>query len=302
MTGGIADERYFLRVPLRLGLPKGSLQEATFALFDRAGFHVSVASRSYQPTIDDPTIDPVLLRPQEIPRFIEAGIIDAGLTGQDWMADCRAQLHEVCVLQYSKVSNNPIRIVLAVHNDSPFQSVTDLKGATVATEYMNLTRDYLSRHGVDAKVEFSWGACEVKVPTVVEAIVVNTETGNSLRAHNLRILDQLMESRTVLVCSAAAWADDSKRAKLESLRILLEGAMAAASRVGLKMNVPVALRQKVVEMLPALTSPTVTPLDNEDWCAMEVILKEAEARDLIPRLKQAGATGLVEYPLNKVVD
>jgi len=289
-------------MPLRLGLPKGSLQEATFALFGRAGFHVSVASRSYQPTIDDATIDPVLLRPQEIPRFIEAGIIDAGLTGQDWMADCRASLREVCVLQYSKASTNPIRIVLAVHNDSPFQTVADLNGATVATEYMNLTRDYLAQHGVDAKVEFSWGACEVKVPTVVEAIVVNTETGNSLRAHNLRILDQLMESRTVLVCSSSAWVDEVKRAKLESLRILLEGAMAAASRVGLKMNVPVRLRQQVAEMLPSLTSPTVTPLEDEAWCAMEVILKEHEARDLIPRLKQAGATGLVEYPLNKVVD
>ncbi|MES1147480.1 MAG: ATP phosphoribosyltransferase [bacterium] len=287
---------------LRLGLPKGSLQEATFALFGRAGFHAAVASRSYQPTIDDPTIDPVLLRPQEIPRFIEAGIIDAGLTGQDWVADCRSDLQEICVLQYSKATSNPIRIVVAVHQDSPYQSSADLNGTTIATEYLNLTKDHLTSQGVQAKVEFSWGACEVKVPSVVEAIVVNTETGNSLRAHNLRIIDQIMESRTVLVCSHSAWADSEKRAKLESLRILLEGAMAAASRVGLKMNVPVGLRHEIASMLPALKAPTVTPLEDADWCAMEVILHEKEARDLIPRLKQAGATGLVEYPLNKVVD
>lgn len=287
---------------LRLGLPKGSLQDATFALFGRAGFHASLAPRSYQPTIDDPEIDPVLLRPQEIPRFIEAGIIDAGLTGQDWMADCRADLREICVLQYSKATGNPIKIVVAVHEDSPYQCVADLSGTTIATEYMNLTRDHLARNGVEAKVEFSWGACEVKVPSVVEAIVVNTETGNSLRAHDLRVIDQVMESRTVLVCSGATWDDEAKRAKLESLRILLEGAMAAASRVGLKMNVPVALRHEVAAMLPALKAPTVTPLEDADWCAMEVILHEREARDLIPRLKLAGATGLVEYPLNKVVD
>lgn len=289
-------------MPLRLGIPKGSLQEATFQLFGRAGYHISVASRSYQPTIDDPTIDPVLLRPQEIPRFIDGGVIDAGLTGQDWVADCRVKLREVCILQYSKATSNPIKIVLAVHNESPYRSIKDLKDCTLATEYENLTLDFLEKNEVNCRVEFSWGACEVKVPSVVEGIVVNTETGNSLRAHNLRIIEQIMESRTVLVCSEAAWQDPEKREKLESLKVLLEGAMAARSKVGLKMNVPLAVQTQVLAMLPSLNSPTVTPLADRDWCAVEVILSEIEARDLIPKLKAVGACGLVEYPLNKIID
>lgn len=286
---------------LRLGLPKGSLEEATFSLFGKAGYQLRVASRSYQPVIDDPEIEPILLRPQEIPRFLEDGIIDAGLTGLDWITDCNADLHEICELRYSKLTTNPIRIVLAVHNDSPYQSAADLAGQRVATEYLRLTNRFFEGKGVEAQVEFSWGACEVKVPTLVEAIVVNTETGSSLRAHNLRIIETLLESTTRFACNHQAWADPWKREKLENLGTLLTGAMNAAHLVGLKMNVPPGSRDQVLALLPSLNTPTVSPLAQEGWVAAEVILSEREARELIPQLKRAGATGLVEYPLNKVI-
>lgn len=286
---------------LRLGLPKGSLEEATFSLFGKAGYQLRVASRSYQPVIDDPEIEPILLRPQEIPRFLEDGIIDAGLTGLDWITDCNADVHEICELRYSKLTTNPIRIVLAVHNDSPYQSAADLAGQRVATEYLRLTNRFFEGKGVEAQVEFSWGACEVKVPTLVEAIVVNTETGSSLRAHNLRIIETLLESTTRFACNHQAWADPWKREKLENLGTLLTGAMNAAHLVGLKMNVPPGSRDQVLALLPSLNTPTVSPLAQEGWVAAEVILSEREARELIPQLKRAGATGLVEYPLNKVI-
>jgi ATP phosphoribosyltransferase len=286
---------------LKLGLPKGSLQEATFALFARAGFSIKVSSRSYQPVIDDDTIDPILLRPQEIPIYLADGVIDAGLTGADWIADSGAHVHEVCELRYSKLTNNPIRVVLAVHQDSPIQSATDLQGKRIATEYVRLTERYLAQHGAQAHVEFSWGACEVKVPTLVDAIVVNTETGNSLRAHNLRIVDTLLTSTTRFAASQAAMADEWKREKIESLEILLTGAMNAAKLVGLKMNLPVAQRDEILGILPSLKNPTLSPLADPEWVAAEVILSEREVRDLIPALKRAGATGLVEYPLNKVI-
>lgn len=286
---------------LRLGLPKGSLQDATFALFQRAGYDVKVASRSYHPVIDDPEIEPVLLRPQEIPRYLEDGLIDAGLTGHDWISDCGADLHEISELCYSKLTSNPIRVVLAVHNDSPYEQAEDLNGKTVATEYMRLTQRFFAERGVDVRVEFSWGACEVKVPDLVEAIVVNTETGSSLRAHNLRIIETLLTSTTRFVANRGAWADDAKREKLENLAILLDGAMNASRLVGLKMNVPVDAQRQVHALLPSLQNPTISPLADPDWVAMEVILSEHDSRDLIPRLKRAGATGLVEYPLNKVV-
>jgi ATP phosphoribosyltransferase len=260
---------------LKLGLPKGSLQEATFALFERAGFNIRVSSRSYQPVVDDETIEPILLRPQEIPLYLQQGVIDAGLTGADWVADTGADLHEVCELRYSKLTTNPIRVVLAVHQDSPFQSVKDLQGKRIATEYVRLTERYLATNETEAKVDFSWGACEVKVPTLVDAIVVNTETGNSLKAHNLRIIETLLTSTTRFVANHEAMADEWKRERIESLEILLTGAMNAAKLVGLKMNLP---------------------------CAQQAqILGEREVRDLIPALKRAGATGLVEYPLNKVI-
>jgi ATP phosphoribosyltransferase len=288
---------------LRLGLPKGSLQDATFQLFGKAGFDVKVSSRSYEPVIDDEAIDPVLLRPQEIPRYIQEGVIDAGLTGLDWIVNNDAQLflHEICELRYSKITNNPIRIVLAVHHDSPYQEAEDLRHKTIATEYVNLAKKYFSSKDVSVSVEFSWGACEVKVPSLVEAIVVNTETGSSLRAHNLRIIDTLLTSTTRFVCSQSAWSDSAKREKLESLEILLTGAMNASRLVGLKMNVPVSQQAVVEAVLPSLQNPTVSPLADPNWIAMEVIIDSKVCRDLIPALKKAGATGLVEYPLNKVI-
>ena len=298
---------------LKLGLPKGSLQEPTFALFDRAGYSIKVSSRSYQPVIDDDTIEPVLLRPQEIPLYVQQGIdpariirvqqgiLDAGLTGKDWIEDNEADVHEVCELRYSKLTNNPIRVVLAVHDDSPVRSVQDLRGMRIASEYVRLTQRYLAKNGVEAAVEFSWGADEVKVPTLVDAIVVNTETGNSLRAHNLRIVDTLLTSTTRFVASPAAWADDWKRERIESLEILLTGAMNAARLVGLKMNLPIGRKDEILALLPSVSSPTLSPLADPHWLAAETILSEREVRDLIPSLKRAGATGLVEYPLNKVI-
>lgn len=286
---------------LKLGLPKGSLQDATFSLFSKAGFEFKISSRSYQPVVNDEEIEPILLRPQEIPVYIAQGVIDAGLTGADWIADTGADLHELCELRYSKLTNNPIRVVLAVHNDSPIQSVKDMQGRRIATEYERLTRRYLQANDVDAHVEFSWGACEVKVPTLVDAIVVNTETGNSLRAHNLRIIETLLTSTTRFVCNHAAWEEPWKREKLESLQILLTGAMNAAKLVGLKMNLPRAQQDEILGILPALKQPTLSPLADPEWVAAEVILNEREVRELIPQLKRAGATGLVEYPLNKVI-
>ena len=286
---------------LKLGLPKGSLQEATFNLFEKAGYNFRTSSRSYQPVVDDPEIEPILLRPQEIPTYIEQGIIDAGLTGADWIADTGASVHEICELRYSKLTNNPIRIVLAVHNDSPFQSARDLDGKRVATEYVRLASRFFSDQKVNVDVDFSWGACEVKVPQLVDAIVVNTETGSSLRAHNLRIIETLLTSTTRFVCGNAAWEDEWKRQKLEAMEILLTGAMNASKMVGLKMNVPVASQASILGLLPSLQNPTISPLADPTWVAAEVILEEVQVRDLIPKLKRAGATGLVEYPLNKVI-
>ncbi|MBI5707299.1 MAG: ATP phosphoribosyltransferase [Armatimonadetes bacterium] len=286
---------------LKLGLPKGSLQEATFSLFQRAGFAFHISSRSYQPVVDDPEIEPVLLRPQEIPQYVADGVIDAGLTGHDWVMDCGVDVHEVCELRYSKLTSNPIRVVMAVHNDAPYRTAEDLRGKRLATEYVRLTERFLEAKGVAAQVEFSWGACEVKVPSLVDAIVVNTETGSSLRAHNLRIIETLLTSTTRLVCGHGVWADSDKRHKLESLEILLTGAMNASRLVGLKMNVPMASKDVVLGLLPALQNPTLSPLADSEWVAAEVILSEKEVRDLIPALKRAGATGIVEYPLNKVI-
>jgi ATP phosphoribosyltransferase len=277
------------------------LQEATFSLFARAGFTMKVDSRSYQPTVDDSEIEPILLRPQEIPKYLESGVIDAGLTGLDWIEDTGADVQLVTKLQYSKATNRVIRIVLAVAQDSDIQSVKDLEGKRIATEYQGIAADYLSRNGVNAEVDFSWGACEVKVGTVADAIIVNTETGNSLRAHNLRIVEEILQSTTQFVCSKAAWSDSWKREKIESLEILLTGAMNAARLVGLKMNVPKAKEEAILDLLSFIDSPTISPLRNSEWVAVEVILDESKVRSLIPKLKREGATGLVEYPLNKVI-
>lgn len=286
---------------LKLGLPKGSLQDATFKLFAQAGWSIRVDARSYQPVVDDPEISALLIRPQEIPRYLEDGIIDAGLTGRDWIEDCGADVREICELAYSKATRNPIRIVLAAGQDTAIQGPKDLAGARIATEYVRLTERYLEQHGVSARVEFSWGACEVKVPALADAIVVNTETGSSLRAHNLRIVDTLLTSTTRFVCNHGAWEDPFKRGKIENLAMLLTGALNAGDLVGLKMNVARADFDAVIAQLPSLKNPTVSPLYGDAGYAIEIIVEEKLARDLIPRLKRAGAEGLVEYPLNKVV-
>lgn len=292
---------------LKLGLPKGSLQDATFKLFEKAGWTIRVDSRSYQPTIDDPELTGILIRPQEIPRYLEDGILDVGLTGKDWIEDNGVDVHEVCELTYSKVTRNAIRVVLAAQENPPagvqrVESVQDLAGKRIATEYVRLTERYLAANGItDANVEFSWGADEVKVPVLADAVVVNTETGSSLRAHQLRIVDTLLTSTPRLVANHTAWADPEKRAKIENLAMLLTGALNADTLVGLKMNVAAEKMDAVISQLPSLKKPTVSPLYGESGFAIEIIIEEKAARDLVPRLKRAGAEGIVEYPLNKVI-
>lgn len=287
---------------LRLGLPKGSLQEATFSLFRKAGWDFKIPSgRSYEPISDDAELEAVLLRPQEIPLYVQDGVLDAGITGYDWIQDCGANVREVSELQYSKTTRNPIRVVIAVHNDSPIRSIHDLQGKRIATEYVRLTQRYLQQRGIDAHVEFSWGACEVKVPHLVDAIVVNTETGSSLRAHNLRILEVILYSTTRLIANHTAWQDPFKREKIESLALMLQGALNAEQMVGLKMNVHESNLDAVLAELPALRKPTLSPLSDKGWYAVETILDESRVREIIPKLRKAGAEGLVEYPLNKVI-
>lgn len=287
---------------LKLGIPKGSLQEATFAFFKKAGFEFRMSSgRSYHPSVDDPELEPLLIRPQEIPRYVEQGILDAGLTGKDWIEDNRSQIVEVAEFVYSKATLNPIRVVLAASNGSAIESAKDLEGKRIATEYVRLTERYLEQHGVHATVEFSWGACEIKVPDLVDAIVVNTETGSSLRAHNLKIVDTLLTSTTRFIVNTVAWEDAWKRDKVENITLLLRGALNAEQLVGLKMNVACANLNAVTALLPALKNPTISPLSNPDWVALEIIVTENAVRDLLPALKRAGAEGLVEYPLNKVI-
>lgn len=286
---------------LKIGLPKGSLQEATFDLFKKAGFELHVSLRSYEPTVDDPELEPWLIRPQEIPRYVQDGILDVGISGKDWIEDNGAEVVEVADLTYSKVTRNPVRVVLAVQESSPIESVKDLQGKRIATEYVRLTERYLQQHGVQASVEFSWGACEVKVPVLADAIVVNTETGSSLRAHNLRIVDTLLVSTPRLIANKEAWQDTWKREKTENIAMLLTAALNAGALVGLKMNVERANLPAVLSVLPALKNPTISPLSDEKWVAVETILEQKQVRDLIPQLKRAGAQGLVEYPLNKVI-
>lgn len=259
------------------------------------------SGRSYHPVVDDTELDPLLIRPQEIPRYVEQGILDVGLTGKDWIEDNGSHVVEVDDFTYSKATLNPIRIVLAAPNGSSIQSAADLSGKRIATEYVRLTERYLKSHGVTAHVEFSWGACEVKVPELADAIVVNTETGSSLRAHDLKIVDTILTSTTRLIANKAAWEDGWKRAKTENIAMLLRGALNAEQLVGLKMNVNRANLQAVNALLPALKKPTLSPLSDSDWVALEIIVEERVVRDLLPNLKRAGAEGLVEYPLNKVI-
>jgi len=286
---------------LKLGLPKGSLETATIDLFRRAGFNITTSSRSYFPAIDDPEIECMLIRAQEMARYVEDGVLDAGLTGHDWVRETEAQVETVADLIYAKQSFGKVRWVLAVPESSPFHHVRDLEGKVIATELVAATRRYLESHGVKAKVEFSWGATEVKPPELADAIVEVTETGSSLRANKLRIIETVLESNTQLIANIDSWKDGWKRRKLEDVRMLLESAINALGKVGLMLNVRKDCLPAVLAVLPALKNPTVSTLSDGDWVAVNTILDEVQVRTLIPRLKDAGAQGIVEYPLNKIV-
>ncbi|MCH1504474.1 ATP phosphoribosyltransferase [bacterium] len=291
-----ADERI-----LKLGLPKGSLEKPTFDLFEKAGYDIQGASRSYRPQIDDSELRARLLRAQEIGRYVHQGFLDCGITGKDWVAENEADVEVLCDLPYSRATSNPTRWVLVVPEDSPIKDVKDLQGKLIATEALNLTRNFLKEHGVEAKLEFSWGATEVKVPDLVDAIVDITETGSSLRANKLRIVATLMESFPQFVANRKAAADPWKRAKMERIVLLLKAALEARDKVGLKMNVSEKQLQSVLDTLPSLRLPTVNHLSQDGWLAIETILEEKVVREIIPDLKAAGAEGIIEYPLNKVV-
>ncbi len=286
---------------LKLGIPKGSLETATVELFRRAGFQITVNSRSYFPAIDDPEIECMLIRAQEMARYVEDGVLDAGLTGRDWVQENNAQVHTVADLIYAKQSFGKVRWVLAVPESSPVQSVKDLQGKVIATELVAATERYLKSHGVTAKVEFSWGATEVKPPELADAIVEVTETGSSLRANKLRIVETVMESNTQLIANKTAWSDSWKNRKLCDIKMLLEGAINALGKVGLMLNVEKKNLDSVLGVLPALKKPTISPLSEGEWLALNTILDETTVRTIIPRLKEAGAQGIVEYPLNKIV-
>ena len=286
---------------LRLGIPKGSLENATIDLFRRAGFNIATSSRSYFPAIDDPEIECMLIRAQEMARYVEDGILDAGLTGRDWVEENAADVEPLADLIYAKQSFGKVRWVLAAPESSPFQTVQDLQGKIIATELVETTKRYLARNGVTAKVEFSWGATEVKPPVLADAIVEVTETGSSLRANKLRILEVVLESNTQLIGNKASLQDDWKRRKLDDITMLLQGAINALGQVGLMLNVRKEDLTAVVDVLPALKKPTVSHLTDEDWLAVNTILEETTVRQIIPRLKEAGAQGIVEYPLNKIV-
>ena len=286
---------------LKLGIPKGSLENATIDLFRCAGFAITTSSRSYFPGIDDPEIECMLIRAQEMARYVDDGILDAGLTGRDWVEENEASVVAVADLIYAKQSFGKVRWVLAVPESSGFRSVHDLEGKIIATELVATTKRYLAAHGVKAKVEFSWGATEVKPPVLADAIVEVTETGSSLRANKLKIIDTVLESNTQLIANRASWEDPEKRRKLEDIKMLLEGAINALGKVGLMLNVHKNDLAAVLAVLPALKRPTISHLSDEDWLAVNTILDESTVRDIIPRLKQAGAQGIVEYPLNKIV-
>ncbi len=286
---------------IRLGLPKGSLQESTFDLFNRAGFNVSVGSRSYYPRLDDPEIEAVLIRAQEIPRYVEQGAIDAGITGQDWIAESGAQVQEIADLIYAKAGFRPVRWVLAVPEDSPFLKPEDLRGGRIATELVGVSRAFFADRGIECEIEFSWGATEVKPPQLADGIVELTETGSSLRANKLRIVETVLESTTRFIANREVWRNPSRRKKLENIALLLQGAIEAQGKVGMKMNVPRENLERMLEILPALHSPTLSDQLDRDWVAVEVVIEEKRVRELIPDLKEAGAEGIIEYPLNKIV-
>jgi ATP phosphoribosyltransferase len=287
---------------LKLGIPSGSLQDATARLFARAGYQITFTSRSYFPAIDDPELHCTLIRAQEMARYVQDGSLDCGLTGHDWILENDAKVVEVAELVFSKTSRRPVRWVLAVPNDSPIQSVKDLQGKRIATEVVNLTRRWLQSHGVTAQVEFSWGATEVKPPRLADAIVEVTETGSSLKANNLRIVCDILQSTTRFIANESAYRDPWKKEKIDDIVLMLQGAMAAEGRVGLMMNVRKADLGAVLLLLPALQKPTVSSLSDPGWVAVNTIIEENIVRHLVPRLKSAGACGIVEYPLSKIID
>ena len=286
---------------LNFGLPKGSLEEPTVKLFGKAGFRISKGSRSYSPCWDDPEVDGRFVRAQEMSRYVEDGFFDCGLTGRDWVRENDSQVEIVADLVYSRSSNRVSKWVLAVPESSEIRQAADLEGKTIATELVNVTRAYLERHGVDAEVEFSWGATEVKVPELVDAIVDLTETGSSLRANNLRIVDVLMETNTVLIANTKSWADEEKKAKIENMALMLNAALEADAKVGLKLNLERSKLDEVLKEVPALRKPTVSSLSDESWIALETVIEKKVSRELIPSLKRMGAEGIVEFPLNKIV-
>ena len=286
---------------LNFGLPKGSLEEPTVKLFGKAGFRISKGSRSYTPCWDDPEVDGRFVRAQEMSRYVEDGFFDCGLTGRDWVRENDSQVEIVADLVYSRSSNRVSKWVLAVPESSEIRQASDLEGKTIATELVNVTRAYLERHGVDAEVEFSWGATEVKVPELVDAIVDLTETGSSLRANNLRIVDVLMETNTVLIANSESWADEEKKAKIENMALMLNAALEADAKVGLKLNLERSKLDEILKEVPALRKPTVSSLSDESWIALETVIEKKVSRELIPALKRMGAEGIVEFPLNKIV-
>ena len=286
---------------LKLGIPKGSLQDSTIELFKRAGYKIQVSSRSYFPSIDDLEIECMLIRAQEMSRYVEKGVLDAGLTGADWISENSSDVVEICELVYSKQTSRPVRWVLAVPDESTIQSVKDLEGKTISTEAINITKRYLELKGVNANVEFSWGATEIKPPYLCDAIVEITETGSSLRANKLRIVDTIMESTTRFIMNNSSYKEDWKRQKAERLGLLLRGAIAAEERVGLMCNVPRKNIEAIISLLPSIQSPTISQLDDPDWVAVNTVIEERISRELIPLLKEGGASGIVEYPLNKLI-
>ena len=287
---------------LKLGIPAGSLQESTAELFKRAGYNIKFSSRSYFPTVDDVEIECMLIRAQEMARYVANGILDAGITGHDWVVETQANVVEVCELVFSKVSRGPVRWVLCVPEDSPIKTVKDLEGKRIATEAVGLTTTYLAKHGVTAEVEFSWGATEVKPPKLADAIVEVTETGSSLRANNLRILDEVIQSTTRFIANPISYNDEWVRTKVDNIALMLQSCLAAEGKVGLMMNVHREQLDAVVSILPALQTPTVSHLSDPDWVAVSTILEESVVRAAVPKLKQAGAKGIVEYPISKIIE
>jgi len=286
---------------LKIALPKGSLEEATYSLFKKAGFTIGTGRRSYFPSIDDRDLEVILFRPQEMSRYIEQGVVDCGITGHDWILENESDVKEICELQYSKRTRNPVRWVLAVHQESSFKKVKDLNGKKISTELVNVTTQYLKKNSIKANVEFSWGATEVKPPRLADAIVEATETGSSLRANHLRVIDTILTPVPKFIVNKKSYMDPWKKKKVENVVMLLQGAMRAQEKVGLKMNVAKKDLSKVLKVLPALKKPTVSGLSTEGWYDVDTVVDESVVREIIPALKDAGASGIIEYPLNKVI-